>query len=113
MKILNKDTPYLEEHTSSGQKDLAKAVLLRAFLDSVGHLGSNASMGIGEMETLQDQAKNFINSSRERFKLICELADAEPEYIVSLHSNLNYNYNCGKLKNLNTKYIIERLLEKL
>jgi hypothetical protein len=26
---------------------------------------------------------------------------------------LTYNYNCGKLKNLNTKYIIERLLEKL
>ena len=113
MNTLNKDTHYLIEHTGSGQKDLAKAILLRAFLDSVGHLGSHASMGIGEMEILQDQAKNFINSSRERFKLICELADAEPEYISKLHDDLTYHYNCGKLKNLNTKYIIERLLEKL
>ena len=99
--------------SGTGEKDLAKAVLTRAFLDSVGHLGSHASIGIGEMEILQDQAKDFINPSKRQFKLICELADAEPEYIVSLHSDLTYNYNCGKLKNLNTKYIIERLLEKL
>ena len=113
MNTLNKDTHYLIEHTGSGQKDLAKAILLRAFLDSVGHIGSYAAIGHNEAGLLQDQAKNFINSSKERFKLICELADAEPEYIVSLHSNLTYNYNCGKLKNLNIKYIIGRLLEKL
>ena len=113
MKILNKDTPYLTEHTGSGQKNLAKAVLLRAFLDSVGHLGSHASIGIGEMEILQDQAKNFINSNRERFKLVCELADAEPEYVTGLHNDLTYNYNCGKLKRLGTKFAVERLLEKL
>ena len=113
MNTLNKDTPYLTEHTDSGQKNLAKAILLRAFLDSVGHLGSNASMGIGEMEILQDQAKNFINPNRERFKLVCELADAEPEYVSELHENLTYHYNCGKLKNLSTKYVVERLLEKL
>ena len=113
MDILNKDTHYLTEHTGSGQKDLAKAVLLRAFLDSVGHLGSHASIGIGEMEMLKDQAKDFINSNKKRFKLICELADAEPEYVTKLHESLTYHYNCGKLKNLNTKYIIERLLAKL
>ena len=113
MKILNKDTHYLVEHTGSGQKDLAKAVLLRAFLDSVGHLGSHGAIGNSEMEMLQDQAKNFINPNRERFKLICELTDAEPEYVVSLHNDLTYNYNCGKLKNLNTKLVIERLLQKL
>jgi len=113
MNTLNKDTYYLTEHIGSGQKDLARAVLLRAFLDSVGHLGSHASIGIGEMEMLQDQAKNFINPNKKQFKLVCELADAEPEYVVTLHESLTYHYNCGKLKNLNTKYIIERLLEKL
>ena len=113
MNTLNKDTHYLIEHTGSGQKDLAKAILLRAFLDSVGHLGSNAAMGIGEMEMLKDQAKDFINPNKRQFKIICELADAEPEYISKLHDDLTYHYNCGKLKNLNTKYIIERLLEKL
>ena len=113
MKTLNKDTHYLVEHTGSGQKDLAKAVLLRAFLDSVGHLGSHGSIGHNEIGVLPEQAKNFINPNRERFKLICELVDAEPEYVVSLHNDLTYNYNCGKLKNLNTKLVIERLLEKL
>ena len=113
MKILNKDTHYLTEHTGSGQKDLAKAVLLRAFLDSVGHLGSHGAIGHNEMGMLQDQAKAFISSTKKQFKLICELVDAEPEYVSKLHDNLTHHYNCGKLKNLNTKYIIERLLEKL
>ena len=113
MDTLNKDTHYLKEHTNSGQKDLAKAVLLRAFLDSVGHLGSHGSIGHNEIGMLKGQAKNFIDSSKKQFKLICELADAEPEYVATLHESLTYNYNCGKLKNLNIKYIIGRLLEKL
>ena len=113
MKILNKDTHYLKEHTNSGQKELAKAVLLRAFLDSVGHLGSHGSISKSEIKVLQDQAKNFINPNKKQFKLVCELTDAEPEYVSKLHDDLTYHYNCGKLKNLNTKYIIERLLEKL
>jgi hypothetical protein len=113
MKILNKDTHYLTEHTGSGQKDLAKAVLLRAFLDSVGHLGSHGAIGHNEMGILQDQAKDFINPNKKQFKLVCELADAEPEYVSKLHDDLTYHYNCGKLKNLNTKYVIEKLLQKL
>ena len=98
---------------NTGEKDLAKAVLTRAFQDSIGHLGGYSSIGHNEMGLLQDQAKNFIDPSKKQFKLICELADAEPEYIATLHESLTYNYNCGKLKNLNTKYIIERLLAKL
>ena len=113
MKILNKDTHYSTEHTDSGQKKLAKAVLLRAFLDSVGHIGSHGAIGKSEMEMLQSQAKTFINPNKKQFKLVCELTDAEPEYVAKLHDNLTYHYNCGKLKNLNTKYIIEKLLEKL
>ena len=113
MNTINKDTHYLTKHTGSGQKDLAKAVLLRAFLDSVGHLGSHGAIGHNEMGLLQDQAKNFINPNKKQFKLVCELVDAEPEYVAKLHDNLTYHYNCGKLKNLNTKYIIERLLQKL
>ena len=113
MNTLNKDTHYLAEQTGSGQKDLAKAVLLRAFLDSVGQIGSHGAIGHNEVGMLQDQAKAFINPNKKQFKLVCELADAEPYYISKLHDDLTYHYNCGKLKNLNTKYIIERLLQKL
>ena len=113
MKTLNKDTHYLVEHTDSGYKNLAKAILLRAFLDSVGHIGSHGSIGHNKDGLLQDQAKNFIDPNKKQFKLVCELADAEPEYVSELHENLTYHYNCGKLKNLSTKYVVERLLEKL
>ena len=113
MKTLNKDTHYLTEHTGSGQKDLAKAVLTRAFQDSIGYFGSHGAIGKSEMKVLQSQAKTFINPNKKQFKLVCELTDAEPEYVAKLHDDLTYHYNCGKLKNLNTKYIIERLLEKL
>ena len=113
MKTLNKDTHYLVEPTGSGQKDLAKAILLRAFLDSVGHLGGHSAIGHNEIDILPNQAKDFINPNKKQFKLICELADAEPEYISKLHDDLTYHYNCGKLKNLNTKFVVERLLEKL
>ena len=98
---------------NTGQKDLAKAVLTRAFQDSIGYFGSHGAIGHNEMGMLKGQAKNFIAPSKKQFKLICELADAEPEYVSKLHDDLTYHYNCGKLKNLNTKYIIERLLEKL
>ena len=113
MNTINKDTHYLTKHTGSGQKDLAKAVLTRAFQDSIGYFGSHGAIGHNEMGMLKGQAKAFISPTTKRFRLICELADAEPEYIVTLHENLTYNYNCGKLKNLNIKYIIGRLLEKL
>ena len=113
MDTLNKDTHFLTKHTGSGQKDLAKAILSRAFQDSVGHIGSHGAIGHNEPGILQDQAKNFINPNKEQFKLVCEIADAEPEYVSKLHDDLTYHYNCGKLKNLNTKYIIERLLAKL
>ena len=98
---------------NTGQKKLAKAVLTRAFQDSIGYFGSHGAIGQSEMGMLKGQAKDFISPTTKRFRLICELADAEPEYIVSLHSDLTYHYNCGTLKNLNTKYIIERLLQKL
>ena len=113
MNTINKDTHYLTKHTGSGQKDLAKAILTRAFLDSVGNLGGHGAIGYNDIGILQDQAKNFINPNKKQFKLVCELTDAEPEYVAKLHDNLIYHYNCGKLKNLNTKYIIEKLLEKL
>jgi hypothetical protein len=113
MNTINKDTHYLTKHTGSGQKELAKAILTRAFLDSVGNLGGHGAIGHNEMGILSDQAKNFINPNKKQFKLVCELADAGPEYVSKLHDSLTYNYNCGKLKTLNTKYIIERLLGKL
>jgi len=95
------------------EKRFAKAVLIRAFLDSVGHIGNLGSMSTYEIRVLKSQAYNFISTSKKRFRDICELADANPGYIVNLHSNLTYQYSCGKLKDLNTRYVVERLFQKL
>jgi hypothetical protein len=119
INTLNKNTFYLIRHEDSGLKKLAKAVLTRAFLDSVGHvgsrgsLGSRGSVGNSEVRVLIDQANNFINSSKETFRVWCDMADTEPDYIVDLHNSLTYHYNCGKLKKFSTKYIIDRLFQKL
>jgi hypothetical protein len=33
--------------------------------------------------------------------------------IKDLHNDLTYHYNCGRLKNFNTRVVIETLLKKL
>jgi hypothetical protein len=95
------------------EKDLAKAVIGRAFLDSVGDVGSEGAMGGESAATLKSQAKDFINSSQVMFKLWCDIADTEPNYIITLHDSLTYHYNCGKLKSFSIKTIVDRLLKKL
>jgi len=99
--------------SGTGEKDLAKAVIGRAFLDSVGDVGSEGGMGGESIETLKDKAKDFINSSKTIFKVWCDIADTEPEYIVTLHNSLTYHYNCGKLKSFSIKTIVDKLLKKL
>ena len=113
INTLNKNTFYLIRHEDSGLKKLAKAVLTRAFLDSVGHVGSCGSISDGELSLLRDQANNFINSSKEIFRVWCDMADAEPDYIIDLHSSLTYHYNCGRLKSFSVKTIVDKLLKKL
>ena len=94
-------------------KELAKAVLLRAFLDSVGHLGSHGAIGHNEMGMLKGQAKDFIDPSKKQFKLICEHAGTEPDYIMRLYDNLQYNYNSGKITKEKLKFGISRLELKI
>ena len=95
------------------EKDLAKAVIGRAFLDSVGDVGSEGAMGGESAATLKSQAKNFIKSSQVMFKVWCDIADTEPDYIVTLYSSLTQHYKCGKLKSFSIKTIVDKLLKKL
>ena len=99
--------------SGTGEKDLAKAIIGRAFLDSVGDVGSEGAMGGESAATLKNQARDFINSSQVMFKIWCDIADTEPNYIVTLHDSLTYHYNCGKLKSFGIKTIVDRLLKKL
>ena len=66
-----------------------------------------------EKNILVDKAKRFFDPNIKSFRLWCDLAGGEPEYIRDLYNDLTYHYNCGKLKDFNTRVVIETLLKKL
>ena len=61
----------------------------------------------------QSQAKSWFNINNKDFKLICEQAGTEPDYILRLYDNLQYNYNSGKITKEQLKFGISRLDLKL
>jgi len=97
----------------SPETKMARAVISRAFQDSLGYLNPQSSCGRGELEQLKTSAHNFINVSKEGFRQICDIAEADPDYVAELYDDLTYHHNCGKLKNFNIKTIIEKLIERI
>jgi hypothetical protein len=95
------------------ETNLARAVLSRAFLDSMGYLNPQSSCGRGELKYLKNSARRFINSNKKIFREWCDIADADPDYVAELYDDLTYHMNSGKLKNLRIKVIIEKLVERI
>ena len=84
-------------------------VIKKAFTDafSIG-TASDQSQSIA-----QSQAKSWFNIHGKDFKLICEHAGTEPEYILRLYENMQYNYNSGKITKEQLKFGISRLNLKI
>ena len=61
----------------------------------------------------QSQAKSWFSIHNKDFKLICEQAGTEPEYIIKLYEKLQYNYNSGKITKEQLKFGISRLDKKI
>jgi len=61
----------------------------------------------------QSQAKNWFDITNKDFKLICEHAGTEADYILRLYENLQYNYNSGKITREQLKFGISRLDKKI
>ncbi len=97
----------------SPETKMARAVISRAFQDSLGYLNPQSSCGRGELAQLKTSAHKFINASKEGFRQICDIAEADPDYVAELYDDLTYHHNCGKLKNFNIKTIIEKLIERI
>ena len=95
------------------ENNLARAVLSRAFLDSMGYLNPQSSHGRAELKQLKESARQFISTEKKMFREWCDIAAAEPEYVAKLYDDLTYHHNCGKLKKLNIKTIIEKLVERI
>ena len=95
------------------ETNMARAVLSRAFLDGMGYLNPQSSCGKGELSQLRESAHKFFNAKRDVFIRICDIAEADPDYVAKLYDDLTYHHNCGKLKKLNIKTVIEKLVERI
>ena len=95
------------------ETNLARAVLSRAFLDSMGYLTPQSSHGRGELAHLKESERKFISAKKEIFREWCDIAVADPDYVAELYDDLTYHMNSGKLKNLRIKVVIEKLVDRI
>ena len=96
---------YQESKKKTATELLYIEVIKKAFSD-VFNLGNASDQN---QSLSQSQAKNWFSSTNKDFKLICEHAGTEPEYIMRLYDNLSYNYNSGKITKDQVKFGISRL----
>ena len=100
---------YQETKKKTPTEILYIEVIKKAFSD-VFNLGNASDQN---QSLAQSQAKNWFDMSNKDFKLICEQAGTEPEYILKLYENLQYNYNSGKITKEELKFGISRLDKKI
>ena len=100
---------YKEAKEKTGTELLYIEVIKKAFTDAfiIGNASDQSQL------VAQSQAKNWFDISNKDFKLICEQAGTEPEYILRLYNNLQYNYNSGKITKEQLKFGISRLELKI
>ena len=100
---------YQESKKKTATELLYIEVIKKAFTDAftIG-TASDQSQSLA-----QSQAKNWFDISNKDFKLICEHAGTEPEYIMRLYNNLQYNYNSGKITKDQVRFGISRLELKI
>ena len=96
---------YQESKKKTATELLYIEVIKKAFTDAF-----NIGTASDQSQSLaQSQAKNWFDISNKDFKLICEHAGTEPEYILRLYNNLQYNYNSGKITKDQVRFGISRL----
>ena len=100
---------YQESKEKTANELIFIEVIKKAFTDAftIG-TASDQSQSIA-----QSQAKSWFNIHSKDFKLICEHAGTEPEYIIKLYSNLQHNYNSGKITKDQVRFGISRLELKI
>ena len=96
---------YQETKKKTATELLYIEVIKKAFSD-VFNLGNASDQN---QSLTQSQAKSWFNINNKDFKLICEQAGTEPDYILKLYDNLQYNYNSGKITKDQLKFGISRL----
>ena len=100
---------YREAKEKTSNELLYIEVIKKAFNDAF-NIGTASDPS---QSLMQSQAKNWFSLTNKDFKLICEHAGTEPEYIMRLYDNLQYNYNSGKITKAQLKFGISRLNLKI
>ncbi len=96
---------YQESKEKTPTEILYIEVIKKAFTDAfiIGNASDQSQL------VAQSQAIGWFNIHNKDFKLICEQAGTEPEYILRLYDNLQYNYNSGKITKEELRFGISRL----
>ena len=100
---------YKESKKKTASELLFIEVIKKTFSD-VFNLGNASDQN---QSLVHSQAKNWFNVHSKDFRLTCELAGTEPEYIMRLYNNLQYNYNSGKITKDQVRFGISRLELKI
>ena len=100
---------YQESKEKTANELIFIEVIKKAFTDAftIG-TASDQSQSIA-----QSQAKSWFNIHNKDFKLICEHAGTEPDYILRLYENMQYSYNSGEVTKEQLKFGISRLNLKI
>ena len=108
-KKMKKVKSYKEPDKKESIEILFIEVIKKAFADALA-VGTVSDYS---QSVVQSQAKSWLNIHNKNFKLICEQAGTESNYILKLYENLQYNYNSGKITKEQLKFGISRLNLKL
>ena len=100
---------YQEAKKKTPTEILYIEVIKKAFADALA-IGTVSDYS---QSVVQSQAKSWLNIHNKDFKLICEQAGTEPEYIIKLYEKLQYNYSSGKITKEQLKFGISRLDKKI
>jgi len=100
---------YQEAKKKTPTEILYIEVIKKAFADALA-IGTVSDYS---QSVVQSQAKSWLNIHNKDFKLICEQAGTEPNYIIKLYEKLQYNYNSGKITKEQLKFGISRLDKKI
>ncbi len=100
---------YKEAKEKTGTELLYIEVIKKAFTDAfiIGNASDQSQL------VAQSQAVSWFNIHNKDFKLICEQAGTEPDYILKLYDSLQYNYNSGKITKEELRFGISRLHLKI
>ena len=115
MSIRNRAVSLKENHDElDGITKLGRAFFVRTLMDSLGNTNPASSFGVGVMKIEVSTAKSFFNENKPRFKLMCELAQIEPGYMVRLFDEFVYQKNTGTFKKnkLNMKVVKARIISR-